>query len=400
MLNYLRLNKPRRTVRPDLSRTQRQHLRSADQARDQKAWQEAAKGYQLYLASVPADAAIWTQLGHALKESGDHAGGESAYRTGLAFAPQDAELHLQLGHLLKLQGRLAEAEQAYARASALNATLGAQADMASRTRSQPAPAPTQDADMQPAPKPLAAPADRRSHGDLARDARAWADAAAHYRAYLDHAGDDAAIWVQYGHALKEAGDLAQGEAAYRTALRLDPGNADTCLQLGHALKLQGKRREAVEAYRTSLAHAPTAWAVLELRASGCRVEFEDIPASGSQAGRTYLEMSDLIATMREHSTISGIQRVQLGLLNHMLSRGGDDGCAVVFWGDGLLWSIGADALRRMVNLSTCQPRWRSGGTWSPRPCSRPCRSAPARRTPSSSPARSGCATTPWSTMSG
>ena len=352
MLNYLRLNKPRWKVRPDLSRIQRQHLRSADQARDQKFWQEAAKSYRLYLASVPADAAIWTQLGHALKEAGDHAGGEAAYRTGLAFAPQDAELHLQLGHILKLQDRFAEAEQAYTRASALNATLGAQADIASRAENQPAPALTQDADadVQQAPKLPAAPMEHRSKGDSARDAKAWADAAVHYRAYLDHAKDDVAIWVQYGHALKEAGDLAQGEAAYRTALRLDPGNADTYLQLGHALKMQGKRRDAIEAYRTSLATAPTAWAVLELRACGYRVEFEDIPASSSQTACTYLEVSDLIATMREYTTVSGIQRVQLGLLNYMLSRNGGNGCAVVFWGDGLLWSIGADALRRTVNL--------------------------------------------------
>ena len=350
MLSHLRLNKSRRASRPDLSRSQRQHLRSADQARDQKAWQEAAKEYQLYLTLAPADAAIWTQLGHALKESGDHAGGEAAYRTGLAFAPQDAELHLQLGHLLKMQGRFTEAEQAYTRASALNATLGAQADMTSRTEAQPAPVQEAEVGTQSAPQAPATPVDHRSQGDLARDARAWMEALVHYRAYLDHAEDDAAIWVQYGHALKEAGNPVQGEAAYRAALQIDPGNADTYLQLGHVLKLQGRRREAIEAYRTSLATAPTAWAVLELRASGYRVEFEDIPASSSQTACTYLEISDLIATMREYTTISGIQRVQLGLLNYILSRSGGGDCAAVFWGDGLLWSIGADALRRTVNL--------------------------------------------------
>jgi hypothetical protein len=68
--------------------------------------------------------------------------------------------------------------------------------------------------------------------------------------------------VQYGHALKETGQLrdpeklAQAEAAYRRALALDPGVADTHLQFGHVLKLQGKTEEAQAAYLRAFALDP------------------------------------------------------------------------------------------------------------------------------------------------
>jgi hypothetical protein len=111
--------------------------------------------------------------------------------------------------------------------------------------------------------------------DRARDAREWKEAARRYREALDRAPDDAAIWVQYGHALKEFGELrdpdqlAQAEVAYRKALSLDPGAADTYLQLGHALKLQGKTEEAQSAYLRTFALDPAEpHPVNELRALG------------------------------------------------------------------------------------------------------------------------------------
>lgn len=368
MLKYMR---PGMAFRPKLHRARRQHLRAGNEARDRKSWGEAAQAYQRYLAEVPADARIWTQLGHALKEGGDLSGGEAAYRTGLAFAPQDAELHLQLGHVLKLQGRLAEAERAYVRSSELDSTLGAEAELNWRGDGAAPEAPhfltTGGAHALPAahslprsaaslPHPEAGevqklnPSSQRRRGDLARDRRLWRDAVLHYRAYLDAMGQDAAVWVQYGHALKEAGSVPQAEAAYRAALALAPDDADGHLQLGHALKLQGKRDQAVQCYWRSLALQPTRQAVVELRATGQRVELEDIQPAAGTGDRIYLEISDLITTMREYATVSGIQRVQLGLLNHVLSLDQDAGYEVVYWADGLLWSVEPAALRETTHL--------------------------------------------------
>jgi hypothetical protein len=62
----------------------------------------------------------------------------------------------------------------------------------------------------------------------------------------------APAWVQFGHALKEAGHRDEAETAYRQSLQLAPDVADTHLQLGYVLKLLGRRDEAAEAFARAL----------------------------------------------------------------------------------------------------------------------------------------------------
>jgi FkbM family methyltransferase len=101
----------------------------------------------------------------------------------------------------------------------------------------------------------------------ARDRQNWGLAARYYREALDLPPERPALWVQYGHALKETGNLVAAEGAYRKSLSLDAGIADTYLQLGHVLKLQGRNVEAADAYRRSSTLAPgSPDATRELRA--------------------------------------------------------------------------------------------------------------------------------------
>jgi FkbM family methyltransferase len=103
----------------------------------------------------------------------------------------------------------------------------------------------------------------------ARNQQNWELAARYYREALDLAPKRPALWVQYGHALKEAGNLVAAESAYRKSLDLDAGIADTYLQLGHVLKLQGKDAEAADAYLRSLTLAPgSSYAMYEVLALG------------------------------------------------------------------------------------------------------------------------------------
>src|SRR5438876_4036831 len=97
-----------------------------------------------------------------------------------------------------------------------------------------------------------APPDAITLADQARDAEQWDIAAGYYRKSLDHDPHNWAIWVQYGHALKESHRLAEAEAAYRRALAGEPEVADFHLQLGHVLKLQGQTEAAKAAYRRAL----------------------------------------------------------------------------------------------------------------------------------------------------
>lgn len=93
-------------------------------------------------------------------------------------------------------------------------------------------------------------------GDDARDARDWAAAVTHYRQALDASPAMASIWVQYGHALKESGQLEEARMAYGHALGLEPGVADTHLQMGHAAKLAGALPEAAACYAQALTLSP------------------------------------------------------------------------------------------------------------------------------------------------
>ena len=251
MLKYVQISPFRRKNRPHLTKFQRMTLRSADQARDRKSWQEAAVFYHRYLEEVSADAAIWTQLGHALKEAKNLGDAEAAYRTGLAFAPWDAELHLQLGYLLKIQGRFQEAEQAFLKSSTLDPTLGAKAEITwlkSLGTYTPAPELPATAAISDPTAPAADPPSLQMQGDEARDRSDWENAGQYYEAFLRLAPGRGDIWVQFGHSLRELGNLSAAERAYRTAVEINAGDADAQFQLGHALKMQQRMAEAKEAF--------------------------------------------------------------------------------------------------------------------------------------------------------
>jgi tetratricopeptide (TPR) repeat protein len=76
--------------------------------------------------------------------------------------------------------------------------------------------------------------------------------------------------VQYGHSLKEVGDIAAAENAYRRATELDPSVGEVYLHLGRVLTLQHRDQEAAAAYRCFAQVDPARWQQLydELVASG------------------------------------------------------------------------------------------------------------------------------------
>jgi FkbM family methyltransferase len=78
--------------------------------------------------------------------------------------------------------------------------------------------------------------------------RNWPNVEIAYSAIIAICGTLPRIWLQYGHALKEQGNLTGAERAYRKALTLDPSDPDAHLQLGHALKLRSAYAAATHAY--------------------------------------------------------------------------------------------------------------------------------------------------------
>lgn len=69
----------------------KRHRRAGDGYRAAQNWVMAEASYRLHLALDPADAAIWVQLGHALKEQGRMADAATAYGRGAALEPDNAD---------------------------------------------------------------------------------------------------------------------------------------------------------------------------------------------------------------------------------------------------------------------------------------------------------------------
>ncbi len=103
---------------------------------------------------------------------------------------------------------------------------------------------------------LGRPAQAVLAANAARDKREWDKAAVLYRRYLRGYPDDAGIWVQYGHSLKESGRFIDASKAYHRALLITPNDADLHLQIGHLNKISGQIRAAIASYRRALEVEP------------------------------------------------------------------------------------------------------------------------------------------------
>jgi glycosyltransferase involved in cell wall biosynthesis len=109
-------------------------------------------------------------------------------------------------------------------------------------------------------------------GDLARDRGDYQEAATRYRRHLLLAPGDAAIWVQFGHALKESGKIHDAIAAYHEASAIFPDDADVRLHLGHCYKLAGDTASAIQHLRRSVAIDGNPHALAELELIGVPAE--------------------------------------------------------------------------------------------------------------------------------
>lgn len=87
-------------------------------------------------------------------------------------------------------------------------------------------------------------------------ARDWAAGIAAYSAFLSYQPAKPGPWKQFGHALKESGDLGAAEQAYFRALALDASDVDTAIHLGHVLKNQDLRDQAAEVFAAALQMDP------------------------------------------------------------------------------------------------------------------------------------------------
>ena len=170
-----------------------------------------------------------------------------------------------------------------------------------------------------------------SAADTARDDRRWNDAADHYGEYLRLQPEDAPIWVQCGHALKESGNLSDAEGAYKRSLELAPDIADTQLQLGHLYKKMHNYARAIAAYREALRIDGSLFdARRELASLSVSSDVPTVASASARTPATFIDLSDVFSYLHHHPTVSGIQRVQLGIANAIIAMPPEERSGILF----------------------------------------------------------------------
>jgi len=253
--------------------------------------------------------------------------------------------------------------------------------------------------------------------DALRDRKEWVEAAVAYAAYLRLRPDDWPIWVQYGHCMKESGDVKAALLLYQEAQRLQPEDADLHLQIGHALKLLGRIEEAYQEYAHALTLDPeNAAARAELLAAPlgsvptpapppspietaeARFPAAPVPApappqqappaaspppqesaapppatapatvpqragpSEVQSGPLIFDASDLLDYFRNNRAPTGIQRVQLKVISAALDQAPEARIVVFDAAAGAWKAMPVELFRRLAQLShrgadAADPEW-------------------------------------------
>lgn len=98
------------------------YQRLGDEARDRGDFAGAEAYYRKHLTEHANHAAIWVQLGHALKEQYGHGRAVDAYEKAVECDPDDPDALLHLGHALKVVGRIEDAIEAFQAALRKNPT--------------------------------------------------------------------------------------------------------------------------------------------------------------------------------------------------------------------------------------------------------------------------------------
>ena len=236
-----------------------------------------------------------------------------------------------------------------------------------------------------------------ARADAARDRGEWQVAAQEYREALN---EDAAldeIWVQLGHAYKEAGNLSRAIHAYQQAILHNPQDPERHVHLAHLFKNHGRFDQALDHFLQAIhlgesrpseehellsvmqrkvgkgEHADLLRAVTRLEAlpgaaaptpfmgrlrASLTVPDEPSPQSTASNGGTQATMvfdiSDLIGFWRSARLPTGIQRVQIEAIDAALAE--DDGapirlCCFTDYRDDWL-EVPISAFRQLADLAT------------------------------------------------
>ncbi len=189
-------------------------LSDAEKAKAQAIVEQSRKATK----SNPNDATAWTNLGEALRRTGDLPGAQQAQEKALQINPKLTEARLGLVLIKKDQGKTAEVIPEL------------------RTIAQEG-------------KNAAA---YFSLGYSLYEQKDFSGSEAAYRQSIALDPNDAATHYNLGNALKDQGKLEDAIASYQSAIRINPNNEYAHHGLGNVLFNQGKLEDSIASYQTAI----------------------------------------------------------------------------------------------------------------------------------------------------
>lgn len=172
-------------------------------------------------------------------------------------------------------------------------------------------------------------------GDVARKDREWEKAAAHYRRAVTIQPRRRPIWIQLGHAEKEAGRPLAALKAYARASQLPGEDGEAALHLGLQAKALGLFAQAKvsfeKSYRENPAHpgARSEWQEMLHHPQAASEDDKAVSAALLQADQARMEadpaplifeVTDLLRHFRNARLPTGVQRVQMEVICAAIPR--------------------------------------------------------------------------------
>ena len=170
-----------------------------------------------------------------------------------------------------------------------------------------------------------------------------------YRQYLEWRPDHATAWMLFGHCLKESGQLVEADRAYAEAARLDPRNPELLEARAHFLKSNGRRVEAQAVFQAAVELGAGAESQREAQAPqepGRRPAADATPGTAT----VWIDISDLLIFLEHNRHLSGIQRVQMALLDHVIAHPAEACCVTTLPWNPRIWCFSRRAIEHLHAL--------------------------------------------------
>jgi glycosyltransferase involved in cell wall biosynthesis len=361
-LSWLKWRPHGLSARADRMSEQANRLRArADRLRDDAEWVAAAALYADYLEKQPSHSAIWVQRGNCLKEAGQFDLAMISYGRAEQLSPQDADVQLQLGHLNKLRGDSKAALERYRRAvqfdpyneDALKEVDALAPAPQASSAAWAAGADDKWLDDQPGHLSLAGRI-RRPRGADYDDAGARVPEAVHdLIAQVAANPEDGKAWIDLKARLAAEPAAHWMAPTVQSALSKAPNRTARHVELAQLLMQAGSSPMAREVLRTAYRAEPRLAIAQALGRLGAPREYlEKATRPSPRTSEVFLEITDLLDVIRERATVTGIQRVQCGLVDAVLKMPSEQigrAPSFVIWQDRQLWSLQPESLRAILD---------------------------------------------------